>query len=336
MRERPRLLDSPFAILYNSAVSGFHHHRAMGVPDDRGIRAVKLSLVGLLATALLQAAVVALSGSVALFADTLHNVADALTSIPLWIAFRLGQRGPSARFSYGYHRAEDAAGLAVLLTILGSAVWAGYEVVSRFLAPVTPTHLPLAMAAAVVGALGNEAVARVRIRAGREIGSAALVADGQHARMDALTSLAAFAGLGGVALGFPLADPLAGLVITLGIVAIVWDVSRDVLARFMDAIDPEVLEDISRLARGVSGVRDVYDVRGRWLGHRLYAEATISVEGSLSVIEGHRISEEVRHLLLHEVPYLADVTMHVDPFETVPGSHHRITAHHFSPRPDGD
>ncbi len=308
----------------------------MGTPDSRGIRAVKLSLVGLLATALLQGAVVVLSGSVALLADTLHNVADALTSVPLWIAFRLGQRARSARFSYGYHRAEDAAGLAILLVILGSAGWAGYEVVSRFLAPVAPTHLPLAMAAAVVGAIGNEAVARVRIRVGREIGSAALVADGQHARIDAFTSLAAFAGLGGVALGFPLADPLGGLVITVGILAILWEVSRDVLARFMDAIDPELLGEIVQRARTVAGVRDVYDVRGRWLGHRLYAEATISVEGSLSVIEGHRISEEVRHLLLHEVPHLGDIAMHVDPFEAVPGSHHGITAHHFSPPPDGD
>ncbi len=317
-------------------MSGVHHHHTHGVSDSRGIRAVKLSLAGLLATALFQAAVVALSGSVALLADTLHNLADALTSIPLWIAFRLAQRSPSARFSYGYHRAEDAAGLAILLVILGSAVWAGYEVVSRFLTPVAPTRLPLAMVAAIVGAVGNELVARVRISAGREIGSAALVADGQHARIDALTSLAAFAGLVGVALGFPLADPLAGLLITLGIVLILWDVSRDVLARFMDAIDPQLLGKMTRLARTVSGVRDVYDVRGRWLGHCLYAEATISVEGSLPVIEGHRISEEVRHLLLHEVPHLGDVTMHVDPVEAVPGSHHRITAHHFSERHDHD
>ena len=325
----------PWQFIYNDVVSGVHHH-THGVSDDLGLRAVKLSLLGLLATALLQAGVVVLSGSVALLADTLHNVADALTSVPLWIAFRLGQRGPSARFSYGYHRAEDAAGLAILVVILGSAVWAGYEVVSRFLAPVSPTWVPLAMAAALVGAIGNEAVARVRIRAGRQIGSAALVADGRHARIDALTSLAAFAGLGGVALGFPLADPLAGLVITVGIVAILWGVSRDVLARFMDAIDPALLEEITRQARQVEGVRDVYDVRGRWLGHRLYVEATISVEGSLSVIEGHRISEEIRHLLLHEVPHLGDVMMHVDPVEAVPGSHHTITAHHFSPRPDGD
>src|SRR5574337_251451 len=315
-------------------MSGAHHYRAHDATDSRGIRAIKLSLAGLLATALLQAAVVAVSGSVALLADTLHNVADALTSIPLWIAFHFARRGPSARFSYGYHRAEDAAGLAILLVILGSAAWAGYEVVARFLAPVAPTRLPLAMAAAIVGAVGNEAVARIRIRAGRQIGSAALVADGQHARLDALTSLAAFVGLGGVALGFPIADPLAGLVITVGILAILWEVSRDVLARFMDAIDPALLGDIVRHARAVEGVRDVYDVRGRWLGHHLYVEATISVEGSLSVIEGHRISEEVRHHLLHEVSHLGDVTLHVDPVEAVPGSHHRITAHHFSERRD--
>ncbi len=310
-----------------------HRHESAGAPESsaRGIWALKVSLAGLLATALLQAAVVALTGSVALLADTLHNFADALTSIPLWIAFRLSRKGRTARFSYGYHRAEDGAGLAILLVILASAVWAGYEATSRFLAPITPTHIPLAMAAAAVGALGNEAVARVRLRVGREIGSAALVADGQHARVDVLTSLAAFAGLAGAALGFPLADPLAALLITVAIVGILVDVSRDVLARFMDAIDPDLLPDITRVAERVRGVRKAYDVRGRWLGHRLYAEATISVEGSLTVVEGHRISEEVRHALLHEVPYFADAIIHVDPFEDVPGRHHAITAHHFSP-----
>ena len=315
-----------------------HRHEPAGAPESsaRGIWALKVSLAGLLATALLQAAVVALSGSVALLADTLHNFADALTSIPLWIAFRLGRKGRTARFSYGYHRAEDGAGLVILLVILASAVWAGYEVASRLLAPITPTRIPLAMAAAVVGALGNEAVARVRLRVGRQIGSGALVADGQHARIDALTSLAAFAGLGGVALGFPLADPLAGLLITVGILGILWDVGRDVLGRFMDAIDPNLLADITRVAGKVAGVRDVYDVRGRWLGHRLCAEATISVEGSLTVVEGHRISEEVRHALLHEIPHLADVTIHVDPFEDIPGRHHAITAHHYPLRPDHD
>ena len=319
-------------------MSGFHLHRVPAVHDAsaRGIWALQVSLVGLLATALLQAAVVALSGSVALLADTLHNFADALTSVPLWIAFRLSRRGRTARFSYGYHRAEDAAGLAILLVILGSAVWAGYEVVSRLAAPVAPSRLPLAMAAAAVGAIGNEVVARVRLRVGREMGSAALVADGQHARIDALTSLAAFAGLGGVGLGFPLADPLAGFLITVGIVGILWDVGRDVLARFMHAIDPALLNDIVLISGGVAWVREVYDVRGRWLGHRLYAEATISVGGSLSVVEGHRISEEVRHALLHEIPHCADVTIHVDPFEDVPGRHHAITAHHFSPSAQHD
>ncbi|MBI3030307.1 MAG: cation transporter [Candidatus Rokubacteria bacterium] len=315
-----------------------HRHEPAGAPESsaRGIWALKVSLAGLLATALLQAAVVALSGSVALLADTLHNLADALTSLPLWIAFRLSRKGRTARFSYGYHRAEDGAGLAILLVILASAVWAGYEVISRFLAPITPSHIPLAMAAAVVGALGNEAVARIRLGVGREIGSAALVADGQHARIDALTSLAAFAGLAGVALGFPLADPLAGLIITVAIVAILWDVSRDVLARFMDAIDPELLATLAGLVRRVAGVRDVYDLRARWLGHRLVAEMTISVEQSLSLVEGHQIAEEVRHALLHEIPHLADVTIHVDPFEDIPGRYHAITAHHYPPRPDHD
>lgn len=295
----------------------------------RGIWALKISFLGLLATALIQAAAVVVTGSAGLLADTLHNFADALTSLPLWVAFALARRSRSRRFSYGYHRAEDLAGLVILLVILVSALAAGYESLRRLLTLSVPQAPYLAMVGAAIGFLGNEAVAQLRIRVGKEIGSAALVADGQHARLDGLTSLAALAGLIGVVLGFPMADPIAGLVISVAILTLLWEISRDLLSRVMDAIDPTITQAIEKTARHVGGVREVYDLRARWQGHHIAAELTISVDGELSVVQGHQIAEEVRHRLLHEIPNLSDATLHVDPFEQPPGAHHRETAHHF-------
>ena len=311
-------------------MSSLHReHAHIHDTTDRGIWALKVSFLGLLATALIQAAVVWLTGSAGLLADTLHNFGDALTSLPLWIAFALARRSRSRRFSYGYHRAEDLAGLVILLVILASALEAGYESTRRLLSHAAP-HAPyLAMAGAAIGFFGNEAVAQLRIRVGKAIGSAALVADGQHARLDGLTSLAALVGLIGVVLGFPMADPIAGLVISVAILAILWEISRDLLSRLMDAIDPAILQAIETTVRQVSGVRDVYDLRARWQGHHIVAELTISVDRDLSVAQGHEIAEEVCHRLLHEIPNLADAALHVDPFEEFPGEHHRQTAHHF-------
>lgn len=308
----------------------FHReHEPVHDATGRGIWALKVSLLGLLATAVIQAAIVTVSGSAGLWADTLHNFADALTSLPLWMAFALARRSRSRRFPYGYHRAEDLAGLLILLIILLSALAAGYESMRRLLSQAVPQAPFLAMVGAGIGFLGNEAVAHLRIRVGKEIGSAALVADGQHARLDGLTSLAALVGLVGVVLGFPIADPIAGLAISVAILAMLWEISRDLLGRVMDAIDPKIIEAIETKARHAPGVREVYDLRARWQGHDIVAELTISVDGGLSVAEGHQISEEVRHQLLHEIPNLSDATLHVDPFEEPPGAHHRETAHHF-------
>jgi cation diffusion facilitator family transporter len=295
----------------------------------RGIRAIKVSLSVLAATAILQAVVVFVSGSVGLLADTLHNLGDAFTGVPLWIAFRLARRHSTARFSYGYHRAEDAAGLLILLVILASAVGAGYASVLRVMTPA-PVRFPvLAMAAAAIGVIGNEAAAQVRIRTGRAIGSAALVADGHHARLDGLTSLAALAGIVGTLLGYPAADGWAGLVISVAILGIVWESGREVVHRFMDAIDPEILRRLRAVALEVPGVRDVYELRARWLGHHVFAELNVSVDPHLTVAEGHAISEEVRHRLLHEIPHLADARLHVDPHAGKIETHHALTAHHF-------
>jgi len=239
---------------------------------ERGIWALKWSFFGLLATALLQLAVVAVSGSVALLADTIHNFADAATAIPLGIAFALTRLKPSRRFPYGYGRVEDLAGILIVLTILFSALFGGYEATRRLLHPQPVAYLWAVAAASVVGFLGNEAVAVFRIRVGREIGSAALVADGYHARADGLTSLAVLAGAGGVWLGYPIADPLIGLLITLAILGLVWQSSREIFTRMLDGVAPEVLEAVGHAARDAPGVSDVAEVRARWIGHRLEAD----------------------------------------------------------------
>ena len=172
-----------------------------------GLRALWISLAILAATAVAQALVVAWSGSVALLGDTVHNLADAVTALPLGIAFVLGRRAPTRRYTYGYGRAEDLAGVVIVLAITASALLAGFAAVRRLAEPQPVEHLWAVATAGVLGFLGNEVVARYRIRTGRRIGSAALVADGLHARTDGFTSLAVVLGAAGVAAGWPLADP---------------------------------------------------------------------------------------------------------------------------------
>lgn len=271
------------------------------------------SLVILGATALLQVVVVVLSGSVALLADTVHNVGDALTALPLGAAFLLSRRPPTRRLTYGYGRTEDLAGLAVLVIILLSAAFAGYEAIQRILHPQTPSFLVVVALAGLIGFIGNEWVAIYRIRAGRRIGSAALVADGYHARVDGFTSLAVVAGAIGVALGIELADPIVGLIISAVIVRIVWTSGKEILLRMLDGIEPEVIDELRRQAGHVDGVLAVDAVRARWLGHEIHADATVVVDDGADVREGHRIATAVRHRLMEHVAHLGDAIIHVHP-----------------------
>lgn len=295
----------------------------------RGIRALWVSLAVLGATALAQAVVVAVSGSVALLGDTVHNAADALTAVPLGIAFVLGRRAATRRFTYGYGRAEDLAGIAIVLTIAGSAAFAAWAAVDRLLDPRPVTHLPAVALAALVGFAGNEWVARYRIRVGRQIGSAALVADGLHARTDGFTSLAVLLGAGGSALGWQPADPLVGLAITAAIVLALRDAAREVFRRVMDAVDPVLVDGAERALRAVPGVREVGELRLRWIGHRLRAEVTVVVDGEATVRAAHAIAVEAEHALLHAVPRLTAALVHADP-APAPGQEdpHRALAHH--------
>ena len=294
---------------------------------QRGIWAVKWSLIGLAATAVLQVVIVFFSGSVALLADTIHNFGDATTALPLWLAFTLARRQPSRRFTYGYGRVEDVAGVIIVLTILLSAVVAGYQSVDRLLHPQPVQHLWAVVVASIIGFAGNELVAVFRIRVGKQINSTALVADGYHARVDGLTSLGVLFGAVGVWLGFPLADPIVGLLITIAILGIVWESGKAVLTRLVDGVDPEVIDEIRHAVNHTQGVHDVADVRVRWSGHRLHAEVNLAVSPELSVVEGHAIAVEVRHQLLHHLPYLSSVTIHIDPTSHSGEEHHCIAEH---------
>ncbi len=297
------------------------------ISTAQGISAVKWSLLILGVTAGLQVAIVVLSGSVALLADTVHNVGDALTAVPLWIAFSLARRPATKRYTYGFGRVEDLAGIAVVLVILFSAVYAGYESVLRLIHPQTITHIPAVAIAALIGFLGNEAVAQLRIRTGRRIASVALVADGHHARIDGFTSLAVLVGAIGVWLGFKLADPLVGLAISIAIFRIVWQSARSVLSRAIDGVDPEVVDEIHDAVCDTPGVLDIGETRVRWLGHRMVAELNVAVADGLSVADGHAIAVEVRHRLVHRLPFLTDATIHIDPTRASGQAHHRIPEH---------
>jgi cation diffusion facilitator family transporter len=315
---------------HGHAHSDAHSHGTIDpalLATERGIWAVKWSLVGLAVTAIFQLVVVFFSGSVALLADTTHNVADAGTAIPLWIAFSLARRKPSRRFTYGYSRVEDVAGVLIVLTIFLSAALAGYQSVVRFLRPQPVGHLWAVAIASLIGFAGNELVAVFRIRVGKQIKSAALVADGYHARVDGLTSLAVLFSALGIWLGYPLADPLIGLLITLLILPIVWASGKAVFTRLLDGADPEVAEEITRVLGQTKGVSDVTEVRMRWSGHRLHAEVNLAVSPNLSVAEGHAIALEARHELLHSLPYLSNVTVHIDPENLSGEEHHGISEH---------
>ena len=307
-----------------------HTHGAVDpsiTTSERGIWAVKWSFIGLFATALVQIIVVFLSGSVGLLSDTIHNFGDAATAVPLWIAFALTRLGTSRRFPFRYGRFEDLAGVIVVFIILFSAVVAGYEAIDRLLNPQPVGYLWAVAAASIIGFIGNEAVAIFRIRVGREIESAALIADGYHARTDGWTSLAVLFGAIGVWLGYPAADPIVGLLITAAILVIVWQSGKAVFTRLLDGVDPEVLDEIRHTAGHVAGVAEVAETRARWLGHRLRAEVNVAVSPECSVAEGHDIAREINHRLLHELRYLEMAVVHVDPLQQTGEEYHRVATH---------
>jgi cation diffusion facilitator family transporter len=317
------------------AIFAPHSHDAADSIDsalessERGIRAVKIAFAALAITSILQLAVIIASGSVALLADTIHNFSDALTAVPLFLAFRLARRPPTRRYTYGYGRAEDLAGLFVIAMIMLSAVIAAYEALSRLASPQPINHLPWVAAAGAIGFFGNELVALYRIREGNAIGSAALVADGYHARTDGFTSLAVVLGAAGVWAGFNAADPIAGLVISIAILAVLRTAVIEVFHRLLNAVDPALVDRIQHAAARAPGVRGVRQVQVRWEGHRLRADLAIRVDPALTVTQGHIIAHNVEHELLHHIAHLDGAAVHVEPDDAATdASHASIRDHH--------
>jgi cation diffusion facilitator family transporter len=295
----------------HAAAAGPAHPHTHGAIDptiatsERGLWAVKWSLVGLLSTSLLQAGVFWQSGSVALLADLIHNVGDAMTALPLGLAFWAGRWKPTARFAYGYGRLEDIAGVAIVAIIFGSALITAYESIVRIYHPQPLQHLGALAGAAIIGLIGNESVAVFRMKVGREINSAALMADGQHAMADGLVSLAVLVSAIGVGLGYPWADPVVGLVITGVLLKIVWESGQTIFTRLLDGVEPEVLATIRQaVEQGIDQGTAVGDIRARWLGHRLYVEVDIVVPADCSVKAGQAIATQLREHLHDQLPYL--------------------------------
>lgn len=278
---------------------GGHGHEHGKVDADlygnrAGLRAVQISTAGMFLVAVIQFVIASIGGSAGLFADALHNLGDVLTTVALWIAFVIAGRAANQRYTYGYHRGEDLAGIFIVLVIIASAVAGAVESILKLTSGTVPTQLYLSMAAALVGVAGNELLAQYKISVGKRINSVPLVADGQHSRIDGLTSLAAFIGLIGVAFGLHIADPIAGLVITVVILTVVYSTSRSVIQRLLDAVDPHLVPSIYDIASNVPGVEAVNDVRARWVGHTLNIVMNIEVDGTLTLVQAHTIAEEVR------------------------------------------
>lgn len=312
-----------------------HSHDHRGLASDRafreneeGIRTIWIALCILLATALMQMSIVYFSRSVSLFADTAHNIGDGLNSIPLLIAFYLARRIPTRRYTYGFGRAEDVAGIIIVLSIAASAVVVLSQSIQRLINPQPLSNLGWVAAAALLGFLGNEAVAILQIRVGRKIGSAAMVADGLHARTDGLTSLAVLLAAAGSWFGFPLVDPIIGIMIGIAIVFITWDAMKTIWYRLMDAVDPELIDRAEKVIAENAEVMETRRVRMRWVGHCLYADIYISVKSDLKTSDSHQIAEQVRHALFHEIPDLSDIHVHVDPWTGTEDTHHELTKAH--------
>jgi cation diffusion facilitator family transporter len=324
----PKWLSSKLHIVGHS-----HDHRELASDrafreNEQGIRTIWIALSILLVTALLQMLIVYISGSVSLFADTAHNIGDGLNSIPLLIAFYLARRIPTRRYTYGFGRAEDVAGIIIVISIALSAVVVLSQAFQRLLNPQPLTNLGWVAAAALLGFLGNEGVAMLQIRVGRKIGSAAMVADGLHARTDGLTSLAVLLAAAGSWFGYPLVDPIIGILIGIAIIFITWDAIKTIWYRLMDAVDPGLIDKAETVISENVDVLEVRRIRMRWVGHCLHAEVYISVNSDLKTSESHQVAEQVRHVLFHEFPDLSDINVHIDPWTGAEDNHHELTSAH--------
>jgi cation diffusion facilitator family transporter len=293
-----------------------------------GIKTLKISFIGLVLTALFQCILVFLTNSAALLADTIHNFSDAFTSIPLWIAFALSMRKSTRTMTYGYGKIEDLAGILVILFIIASGIVVVYESVMKIIYPIKVTHTDLIIVAGIIGFIGNEFVAKYRIKTGKKIGSAALAADGKHSMIDGITSLGVVASAISVKLGFSTLDPIIGILISILIFGIVIQSSKTVIQRVLDIIDPEMVNSIEYTVKNLEGIKSVHDIKARWIGHELHFEIAIAVDNNLSVQEGHQIAIYVQNKLMKIFPHLKSISIHVDPVSLIGEERHIENIYH--------
>ena len=312
-----------------------HSHQQRELASDQalidnreGVRVLWISLAILLLASVMQIFIVWLSSSVALLADTFHNIGDGLNSIPLLIALYLARRAATRRYTYGYGKAEDVAGIFIVLSIAVSAIIVFWESFQRLINQEPMTNLGWVAAAAIIGFVANEFVAVLEIRTGRKIGSAAMVTDGLHARTDGLTSLSVLLAAVGTWIGFPILDPIIGILIGVAILFITKDAIVAMWYRLMDAIEPEYMDRAEEVIRGQDGVKELRRLRMRWVGHRLHAEVVIAVDPGLTTAQSHEIAENVRHSLFHQFPTLSEVLVHVDPWSEEEKGYHELTDSH--------
>ena len=295
-----------------------HDHSHADLAGDRAfldnrlaVRTVWIALVALGLTTALQVVIYVASGSVALLADTVHNLGDALNSIPLLFAFYIARRAANRRYTYGFGRLEDIAGVFIVISIGFSAAYILYESIQRLLNPLPLENLEWIALAAVVGFIGNELVAMMQIRVGRRIGSDAMIADGQHALIDGLTSLAVLIAVIGTLIGLPILDPIVGVVIALAIVGITWNAIKAVWYRMMDAVDPHLVEHVESHVRGVHGVEDILTLRLRWVGHRMYGVLKVAVPADTTLETSGEIVDAIQQEAGHVIPQLDELTVQV-------------------------
>ncbi len=288
--------------------------------SERGMWATKWALVCLGITTIIQLVILYFSSSTALFADTIHNLGDGLNSIPLLLSFALQRRMRSRQFTYGYGRTEDLAGIVIVISIAISALVAGYQSIQKLINPSDIDYIWWVAGAAIIGFIGNEAVAILQIRTGKEIGSAALIADGKHARTDGFTSLAVLVAVFGVLIGVPILDPIIGLLITVTILWILKDATISVFRRVLDGIEPSILAEVEHAPMHVDGVRSVQNAQARWLGHKVHADISVELDPCLSLVDSHAIVERVRTALADHVPAFGGATIQVSPASATPAA----------------
>jgi cation diffusion facilitator family transporter len=283
----------------DAPAEGPHHDEAAHRSDANC--AVGVSAVGLALTGGVELALAIVTGSVALLGDALHNLSDVSTSAVVFLGFRISKRQPTKTHPYGYERAEDLAGLGVALVIWGSAVFAGVESYFKLVGNGQTTHVGIGMAGAVLGIVGNQAVARYKLIVGRRIQSATLTADARHSWLDALSSLGALVGLILVAFGLRWGDPIAGFAVTLFILHVGYEVTSDILHHLMDGVDAADIDAAALAARDATGRQEVR-VRGRWMGRSLILEVEADLEPKMQLADADRIGAEVKAAVYAAVP----------------------------------